>query len=128
MLAAAIPHPRQHQGQRDVQAWHLAVLKAQIVPEPPFTYGALVPLPLFVLAAVPSVAGVLLFPAVRARQILLPDLDLPAEGGLRRYEQRMLYRRDMLAPASLPGDAVGALVRGALARKRDAVPCALPAL
>ena len=112
------PHPRKHQCQRDVQARRLAVLKAQVVPEPPPAYGALVPLPLLVLAAVPSVAGVLLFPAVRARQILLPDIYLLAEGSLGRYEQRLLDRRDMLAPAPLSGGVACAFARGALARTR----------
>ena len=121
-------HPRKHQCQRDVQARHLAVFKARIVPEPPLTYSALAPLPLPVSAAVPSVAGILLFPAVRTRQILPPDIDLLAEGGLGRYEQRMLDRRDMLAPAPLPRGVAYALARGALARKRDPVPCTLRAL
>ena len=99
-------HPRQHQGQRgDVQARHLAALKAQVVPDPPLACDAHVSLPLLVLAMVPSIAGVL-FPTVRARQILLPDIDLPAEGVPGRYEQRVLDRRDMLAPAALSGGAV----------------------
>ena len=65
---------------------------------------------------------------VRTRQILLPDIDPLAEGSLGRYEQRALDRRDMLALALLPHDVVRALARGALARKRDAVPCTLVAL
>ena len=56
--------------------------------------------PFFVLAAVPSVTGTLLFLAVWAHQILLLDTSLLAEGGLGRYEQRVFDRRDVLAPAS----------------------------
>ena len=122
------PHPTQHQGQRDVQARHLAVLKAQVVPEPPPACGAPVPLPLLVFAVVPSVAGVLLLLAVRARQALLLNHDLLAEGGLGRYEQRVPGRRDVLAPAPLTGGVVRAPAHGALARKRDPVPYALRAL
>ena len=46
---------------------------------------------------------------VRARQILFPDVDLLAEGGLRQYEQRVLDRCDMLAPALPSGGVVRAL-------------------
>ncbi len=122
------PHPRQHQGQRDVQARHLAVLKAQVVPEPPSAYGAPVLLSLLVLAAVPSVTDIPLLLAPWAAQILLFDVNLLAECGLRRYEQRVLDRSYMLAPASLSGGVVGALARRALARKRDPIPYALPTL
>ena len=47
------------------------------------------------------------------------SVNLPAECGLRRYEQRVLDRRDMLAPAPLSGGVVGALARGTVSRKRD---------
>ena len=119
------PHPRQHQGQRDVQARHLAVLKTQIVPEPPSAHDAPVPLPFLVLATVPSVAGILLFLAFWAPQFLLLDVNLLAGGGLGRYEQRVFDRRDMLASAPFSGGVVGALARRALARKRDPVPYTL---
>ena len=122
------PHPRQHQGQRDVQARHLSVLKAQVVPEPPPACDTPVPLPFLVLAAVPSVAGILLFLGPRTPQILPLDVNLLAEGGLGRYEQRVFDRCDVLTPTPLSGGVVRAFARGALACKRDPVPHALRAL
>ena len=76
------PHARQHQGQRDIQARHVAVFKSQIVPEPPPAYGAFVDLHVFMLAAVPPVADVFRFLAAGARQSPLLDCYPPAVGGL----------------------------------------------
>ena len=79
-------HARQHQGQRDEQTRHVAVLKAQIVPEPPPACGALVPLPIFVLTTVPSVADVLFVLTLWTPQFMLLDRNLLAKGCLGRYQ------------------------------------------
>ncbi len=60
--------------------------KPRLSCEPPPAFGTLVPLPLFVLAAIPSVAGVLCFLALWTHQFMLVDFDILAEGGLGLYE------------------------------------------
>jgi len=72
--------------------------------------------------------GILPFLAFWAPQFLFLDVNLLAEGGLGRYEQRVFDRRDMFAPAPLSSGVVDALARGTLARKRGPVPRPLRAL
>ena len=51
-----------------------------------------------------------------------------AGGGLGQYEQQLLDRRDVFAPAPPPRGVVLALARGAVACKRNLVPLAVLAL
>lgn len=127
MLAAAIRMPTASGPARCTGAAP-EYTQSQVVPEPPSACGAPVPLPFLVPAVVPPVAGILLFPTVWTRQILLLDINLLAEEGLGRYGQRVFDRRHMPAPAPLSGGVVRALACVALARKRYPAPYSLRAL
>lgn len=61
-------------------------------------------------------------------QLLTPGCNRLAAGGLGLDGQRVLDRRDMLAPTPLPCGMARALVRGALDHKLDPAPCALRTL
>ena len=121
------PRARQRQGHRDVDGRHAPVLKAQAVPEPPPVLVALVSLPVLVFAVVHSVALVILLLAVVAFQLPLLDHHALAGDALGRYQQ-LLYSGNVFAPAPPPARVERALTRGAIARKRDLVPLAVPAL
>ena len=103
----------------------MAVLKTQIVPEPSFAYGALVPLPIFILTAVPSVPERTSFSYNLGTSVHAPIPKSSCRGQLRTIRITGALPPLVSTSTFLCCDVAHTLTRGTLELKPYPVPVAI---